>query len=243
MHSILQKSQVAFSAATLAMLLVVGSPAVAFARGSEPETVSSTATGTTTSENSTVSETTRSETGATTSSSTSDDNAMSQTKSGKRKLETPDKSHSVVKTDAERQKTCEERKTGLDTKFVSITRNSQAYQSRIDDVYTKVLAYKVSSNLNPTGFADFTAAANVARAAAHKSVAALAAAPPAVDCTSKAVAGNVADFKKLAATARTDLKAYKMAVKAVVKSLRDSQPKATTTTTTNTDTKSTEGTR
>ena len=243
MHSILQKSQVAFSAATLAMLLVVGSPAVAFARGGEPEAVSTTATRTTTSENSTVSETTHTEAGATTSSSTSDDSAMSQTKSGGRHQEVSAKAHSVVKTDAERQKTCEERKTGLDTKFASITRNSQAYQSRIDDVYTKVLAYQVSSKLNPMGFADLTAAANAARATAHKSVTALAAAAPAVDCTSKSVAGNVADFKKLAATARTDLKAYKMAVKAVVKSLRDSQPKATTTTTTNTDTKSTEGTR
>lgn len=242
MHSILQKSQVAFSAATLTMLLVVGSPAVAFARGSEPEAVSTTATGTTTS-SSTAGETTHTEAGATTSSSTSDDSAMSQTKSGSPHQESTAKSHGVVKTDAERQKTCEERKTGLDSKFASITRNSQAYQSRIDDVYTKVLAYQVSSKLNPTGFADLTTAANAAKATAHKSVAALAAASPAVDCTSKSVAGSVADFKKLAATARTDLKTYKMAVKAVVKSLRDSKPKATTTTTTNTETKSTEGTR
>ena len=242
MHSILQKSQVVFSAATLAMLLAVGSPAVAFARGGEPETVSSTATGTTTS-SSTASETTHTEAGATTSSSTSDDSAMSQTKSASRHQEPTAKSHSVVKTDAERQKTCEERKTGLDTKFASITRNSQAYQSRIDDVYTKVLAYQVSSKLNPTGFADLTDTATAARAVAHKSVTTLATASPAVDCTSKSVAGNVADFKKLAATARTDLKAYKIAVKAVVKSLRDSKPKATTSTTTNTDTKSTEGTR
>ena len=242
MHSILQKSQVAFSAATLAMLLAVGSPAVAFARGGEPETVSATATGTTTS-SSTASETTHTEAGATTSSSTSDDSAMSQTKSGSRHQESTAKSHSVVKTDAERQKTCEERKTGLNTKFASINRNSQAYQSRIDDVYAKALAYQLSSKLSPMGFADLIGTANAAKAAAHKSVAALAAASPAINCTSKSVAGSVADFKKLATTARTDLKAYKIAVKAVVKSLRDSKPKATTSTTTNTDTKSTEGTR
>ncbi|MDL2341996.1 MAG: hypothetical protein QFB87_02885 [Patescibacteria group bacterium] len=234
MRSILQKSNAIFSAAALAVLLAAGTPAVAFARGSEVE--------------SSTSGTRVAETGSTETETSTEVHATSETEAtttetnhsrGEREVKALRAEKKVAKTDTERQKTCEARKSGLEMKFTSIARNSSAYQTRINDIYAKTLAYQVKSNLNPTGFSSLVAAADAAKAKAETSVAALAAAKPTVECTHKTVATDVATFKVTAATARTDLKAYKQAIKAVVKSLRDAKNAATST---STETKPTEGT-
>ena len=244
MHSILQKYQNLLPAAGLALLVVVGSPAIASAQGSDTSTSGGTATTVTSDDKATtsVSGSTTVHTESTTESTTAPEttaDSMSQSKASSGKRESAeakahkDEAHSA-KTEAEREKVCDSRKNGLDTKFASITRNSQAYQTRIDSIYTKVLAYQASSGLKPAGFSDLTAAADAAKITATEAVAALAAAKPTVDCTSKTVASDVAGFKQKAATARADLKAYKQAVKAVVQSLRDARDAASTTTTSTT---------
>ncbi len=146
------------------------------------------------------------------------------------------KEHKKEQTDAERQKKCEDRKSGLETKFTSIAANSLRFQGRIDDIYAKALAYQQANNLTPANLDSLVAAANSAKSTSAASVAALQTGAPTLDCTNHEVATTVATFKVSAEQARTNLKAYKAAVKAVIQALRDAKK-----TTSSTDSTSTGG--
>lgn len=243
-----------FSAAALALLVTTGMPAVALAsRGSNDTTTSSTS-GSTTSGSSTSGGTSTStetvahiESGETmhTESNISEQSSSPTTPREDRakaevEVEGMRKDKKPQQTDEQRSKKCEDRKEGLQTKFDSIARNSLNYQTRIDDIYAKALVFQTENTLNPTGFAALKSAADVAKDKAAASVAKLQTAKPTVvDCTNKTVANDVATFKIAAGQARTDLKAYKQAVKAVIKSLRDAN-KTSTETQTETETPKTE---
>lgn len=132
----------------------------------------------------------------------------------------------VRTTDEQRQKVCENRKNGLQTKFTSIATNAERYQSKIDEIYAKAQAYQAAYNL-PT--ADTTSSTVLTiektKAAATISVAALrTATPTSIDCKNTNVATDVTEFKDLAAQTRNDLKTYKMAVKDLLSFLRDAEP-------------------
>lgn len=264
MHQILQKYQTLLPAAALAVLVVAGSPAVAYAQGGDAMTTTTTtstsgsgrpggvstessvsgggssATGNTAvrveSTSSTEVHTSGSDTNTTTESQRNSNN-RSQAEDMVKGLRAE---HKTQKTDAEREKSCVDHKDGVEAKFSSISRNSLAFETRIDGIYAKAKAYQVSSGLKPVDFATLTIAADAASAKAKVSVAALQAMKPAVDCANKSVATDVATFKTTAAQARTDLKAYKQAVKAVIASLRDAKHAAKApVTTTNTKTETT----
>ena len=144
------------------------------------------------------------------------------------------KEHKSTKTDTERQKVCEVHKQGLTNKFTVITRNSQSYQTRIDDVYTKALAFQTSKSISSTDLTALIATADAAKLTSATSIANLKALAPTINCNNVSVAQDVATFKAATTQTRTDLKAYKTAVKAVVQNLL-----ASTKTTTDTSTKST----
>ena len=130
------------------------------------------------------------------------------------------KEHKSTKTDTERQKVCEVHKQGLTNKFTVITRNSQSYQTRIDDVYTKALAFQTSKNISSTDLSALIVTADAAKLASATSIANLQKVTPAQDlCNNVSVAQDVATFKAATTQTRTDLKAYKTAVKAVVQNL------------------------
>ncbi|MBC7707813.1 hypothetical protein H7Y63_01160 [Polaromonas sp.] len=260
MRSILQKSQAFLPAAALAILVVAGSPAVALAsRGSgETETATSGTTSTSTATTETsgggtssgsgsgsgsdstrvrVAEVESTEMHATSETSEQGVNETGEHDSdrtrGDKMVKALRAEHKSKKSDGEREKVCETRKSGLETKFTTIARNGKAYQTRIDDIYAKAKAYQLSSGLNPIGYDALKTTADAAQVKSLASVTALADAKPTVDCTNKTVATDVATFKVTASNARTDLKAYKQAVKAVVKSLRDAKKDSASTTTEN----------
>jgi hypothetical protein len=122
-------------------------------------------------------------------------------------------------TAEQRAKKCEARKGGLQTKFTSIATNAQRYQDRVDAIYVKTLTYQKTLTTTPANFEALVATADSAKTTSAASVSMLKTAAPNLDCTKPDVATPVATFKVAADDARTKLKAYKMAVKAVVHSL------------------------
>jgi|GEM_PF-1147303 len=225
-------------------------PAFAARQGGEDTPVASGTTASTSTEKvSTSSNTTTSTSGSrditiesqtevrTESTVASDDSQTAELHSkGKSLVAELQKENKSKQTDSERQKVCEVRKQGLTNKFTVIARNSQSYQTRIDDVFAKAQAFQTSKSFTSTDLTALIAAANDAKATSATSVANLQAVTPTLDCNNASVAQDVATFKTAAAQTRTDLKAYKAAVKAVVQALKSATKTSTDTTTPTTTT-------
>ncbi|MEK7594594.1 MAG: hypothetical protein AAB436_03090 [Patescibacteria group bacterium] len=130
--------------------------------------------------------------------------------------------HQDVKTksSAERQKKCENHKHGLNTKFSKISTNSQKIQDRIDNIFTKAKAYQQAKNLQPENYDNLVAAATSAQAASQASITTLKSLTPTIDCTGTNTAADVAAYKAAATDTRDKLKAYRSAVKDVLKALQ-----------------------
>jgi hypothetical protein len=128
-----------------------------------------------------------------------------------------------------RKNVCEAHKQGLETKFTNIVNNSQKIQDRITSVFDKAVAYKTDNNLSPTNFDDLVAKAQAAKQDSADSIANLKAVTPSLDCNNVSVASDVATFKAAAKETRDNLKAYRSAVKAVVKSILDTKKTSDTT--------------
>jgi len=126
----------------------------------------------------------------------------------------------------EREHTCDSRKQGLETKVGNLNKNGQKHLDHFNKVYANALEFQQANNLNPAGFSDLTAKADAAKAKAAASVAALNALKPTVDCKKDTVASDVSAFKTAAAQARTDLQAYKITIKDVLKALESAHEAA-----------------
>jgi chromosome segregation ATPase len=133
------------------------------------------------------------------------------------------------KSNANIQKTCESHKQGLNRKFDRIVTNSQRIQDRITKVFDKAQAYQQDKNLNPANYDELVAKANDAKSASQDSIDALKQVKPTLDCNNTSVANDVATFKTSAQDTRAKLKAYRTAVKDVVKALRDATQASHTT--------------
>lgn len=128
-----------------------------------------------------------------------------------------------------RKNVCEAHKQGLETKFTNIVNNSQKIQDRITSVFDKAVTYKTDNNLSPANFDDLVAKANAAKQDSADSIVNLKTLTPSLDCNNVSVASDVATFKAAAKETRDNLKAYRTAVKAVVKSLLDTKKASDTT--------------
>lgn len=157
----------------------------------------------------------------TTSGRRSDDGQTAELRSrGKALVDELQKEHKSKLTDAQRPKVCEAHKQGLTNKFTVIARNSQSYQTRIDDIYAKALTFQTSKNVSSVDLTALIATADAAKDTSDSSVANLLELKPTLDCNNLSVASDVATFKTAAGQTRTDLKAYKAAVKAVLQNLK-----------------------
>lgn len=123
----------------------------------------------------------------------------------------------------DRQKRCENRKQGLQKKVDNLASNAQKHQSRITEIFNKATTYQAENNITLDGFDALVSTANAAKGTSQTSVDALVALKPTLDCTKESVPTDVATFKAAATQARTDLKAYKTSVKAVLKALNDAK--------------------
>lgn len=223
--TILKQSSI-MPAIALALLIVIGSPSIASARpGNDSREANVSTNQMATTDGATV----------------ADDSQMSTTNVGTApaKTETESERRESVKASGEarvkqlraerktnttaekREKVCETRKNGLETKFASLTRNAVRYQAKVDGVFNKLPMTAEASA--PEEFA----AAVLAKEKSEASVKALGEVKLAttVDCKNTNVAAQVASFKVAASTARDDLKDYKMAVKDVLKALKSATPK------------------
>lgn len=124
-----------------------------------------------------------------------------------------------AKKDAKHKKRCEAHRQGLTNKFNHIVSNSQKIQTRIDSIFSKALAYQQAKNLQPAGFDALVATAESSKATSAASIDSLKSVTPTLDCNNVSAASDVATFKTAAHQTRTDLKTYRTAVKAVLKSL------------------------
>lgn len=131
------------------------------------------------------------------------------------------------KSTEERKKQCVAHQKGLNQKFSKIGTNVQRIQTKIDTIYSRAQKYATDNNLNPDGYQTLVANADAAKAASAKSIADLKQVTPTnVDCSNPNVAQDVATFKAAAQNTRTNLKAYKTAVKAVLNALQLPQGRA-----------------
>ena len=119
----------------------------------------------------------------------------------------------------DRQKNCQAAEHGLETKFQSLSTNATSFQTKIDTALANAITYQKDNNLTVTNFAQLVADAQAAQSKAAASVSALNDLNPTLDCTQSTVATDVASFKVAAMQAKTDLLAYKDAVKTVLQAL------------------------
>jgi hypothetical protein len=123
-------------------------------------------------------------------------------------------------TKEERKANCTAAEHGLETKLANLSKNASAFQVRVDGVFTKAVAFQKDSNLVVTNFDQLVATAQAAQTQAASSVSALNSLDTNLDCTQPGVAQNVAAFKVASSKARTDLKAYKASVKAILTAIQ-----------------------
>jgi hypothetical protein len=133
------------------------------------------------------------------------------------------KDHHKGRSASEVEHQCEAHKKGLETKFSHISTNAERIQDRISSIYDKAVAYKTDNNLSPAGWDTLVAAADAAKQVSADSITNLKAVTPSLDCNNTSVASDVATFKAAAKETRDNLKAYRNAVKAVIKSLLDTK--------------------
>lgn len=229
MQKILQKYSSLMPAAALALLIVVGSPSVATARSGTDSREASVPT------NQTVTSETRpvyDDSQMSTTSGPAHSESETESENGRRESVRVSGEARVKQLRAERkmntsaekrEKVCDSRKNGLETKFASISRNAVRYQAKVDGVFSKLPTSAVSKVP-----AEYSAAV-AAKAKSEASVKVLGdiKLSTAVDCKNPDVADQVATFKAAASTARDDLKDYKMAAKDVLKALKTATPKST----------------
>src|SRR3569833_2227800 len=157
-------------------------------------------------------------------SQSNDSEQETETKESKAKTEGQALVDALLKTEkkhseSERAKNCQAAQKGLTTKLTNLQKNAASYQSTEDAIYQKALDYAQTNNLNPSGIDQLEATANADKTTAAASVGALGGLSVTLDCTSNTVATNVATFRAAASQARSDLLAYKTAVKAVLMAL------------------------
>ena len=206
--------------ATFATIMLLSAPVAVYARGvnsgSGDSTVASNSTETETEHGTTTSGTAEVETheaaGATELRHKGADSVsgLKQKQAAALKQRTPE----------QHKKICEAHKDGLTNKFSHIVTNSQRTQKRIDDIFAKAQTFAQTSGQTPADFDSLVAAAMTAQTNSAASITALQAVTPSIDCNNTSVASDVATFKAAAQQTRDNLKAYKAAVKAVLKSLQ-----------------------
>jgi uncharacterized protein YaaR (DUF327 family) len=129
-----------------------------------------------------------------------------------------------AKTAEERLKACQSRKQGIVNRSTRIVAAAKRHQSRITTVLGKGTEFQKTNNLTVPNLDALVDAAAAAQAKSQESIDALAAVQPSVDCNKDSVASDIATFKAAAQQTRSDLKAYKDAVKVVLKAIRDAAP-------------------
>lgn len=129
------------------------------------------------------------------------------------------KEHKSLRSPAQVKKQCQTRKHGLARKFDRILTNSQRIQTRIDNILNLAQTYQQGANLAVDNYDSLLAAAQSAQTTSANAISNLSSLRPSLDCNNVSVASDVAAFKEAAIDTRSQLKAYRGAVKDLVQAL------------------------
>lgn len=124
-----------------------------------------------------------------------------------------------------RQKACEKRKTGIETKVKRLQTNAARFNNRITAFLTKAQNYITDNSLVSADIESSLLAATDAQVKAGAAVTALQELSPNINCTDHNVAAEVAKIKAAAEQTRSALKAYKEAVKSVYSAIEAADSK------------------
>lgn len=124
------------------------------------------------------------------------------------------------RTQAERQKACNARKTNLTNRMNNAVKRAQNHKAVFDKIYTKVKTFHDSKGLTVQNYDTLVAAADAAGANAAASISALQSLDVSVDCTSSNVADSVSAFQQAVKASRDSLKTYRTAIVDVITSLK-----------------------
>ena len=120
-------------------------------------------------------------------------------------------------TKEDKLKNCADKKQGLEKKIANLKSNSTKHLAKIDAVLKSIKA----ADTTDTKVAGLLVDAATAQTTATASVDALNSLTTTIDCNKDSVASDVAMIKAAADQARTDLKAYKTSVKAVLNAIEN----------------------
>jgi hypothetical protein len=123
-------------------------------------------------------------------------------------------------TQAQRQMSCEARKTNLTKRMDNAVRQAQNHKAVFDKTYQRVKDFHDNKQLSVDNYDTLVANVDVAQADAAASISALQSLDVSVDCTSQTVADSVSTFQQAVKSTRDSLKAYRATIVELIKALK-----------------------
>lgn len=122
-----------------------------------------------------------------------------------------------------RKLVCENRQKAIVNKLAAFNQAADKHLAKLNDVYTRIQAYKTAENLQPANYDDLVAAATAKQEAATAAVAALKEVAVGVDCSDPETVVKLSAVREAAKATRTALHDYRKALKDIVVALAQSK--------------------
>lgn len=122
-----------------------------------------------------------------------------------------------------RKLVCENKQKAIENKLAAFNQAADKHLAKLDDVYTRIQAYKAAENLQPANYDDLVAAATAKQEAATAAVAALKEVAVGVDCSDPETVVKLSAVREAAKATRTALHDYRKALKDIVVALAQSK--------------------
>lgn len=122
-------------------------------------------------------------------------------------------------TKDERIKNCTNNQHGLDTKFANLQKNAKKHLLVMDSVFTKIQDFQKTTTVTIPNIDSLITSATAAQTKATASVSALTNLSSTIDCSTDTAAMDIGVFKAAADQAKTDLKAYRTSLKAILSAI------------------------
>ncbi|MBC7581399.1 hypothetical protein H7097_00845 [Aeromicrobium sp.] len=133
------------------------------------------------------------------------------------------------RTTEQRQKACQARETGIDTRLDALGTRAQRHLDAFNSLFSKVQTYQTTAQLEVSNFDSLVADTTAKQATATAATAALSSlAGTKIDCASPDPASTLANVKVATTDARTSLQAYRASLKTLVKTLLTAKATAET---------------
>jgi hypothetical protein len=127
-----------------------------------------------------------------------------------------------LRTQEQRQKSCEARKTNLTTRMANAVTHAQNHKAVFDKIYARAKTFHDTKNLTTANYDTLVANADKAQADAAASITALRQLDVSVDCASQTVADSVSAFQQSVKDTRDSLNTYRKSIVELIKALKGS---------------------